>query len=77
MPLLNRLVILERYVDYAQSEHANGVPMSLLLKPIFNIAHGLPISRKWKAILMDIQQTKDSAALLEAISLFVDTSVMA
>ena len=77
VPLLNRLVILERYVDYAQSEHANGVPMSLLLKPIFNIAHGLPISRKWKAILMDIQQTKDSAALLEAISLFVDTSVMA
>ena len=69
-PLLSRLDILDSYANYVQTERANGVPMSLLLKPIFNMAHGLPIARKWKARLMEIQRTGDTAALLMSIALF-------
>ncbi len=65
VPLLNRSTILEKYVDYARPVLEKGVPMSLLLKPIFNLAHGLPGARAWKARLMTIQQARDSNALLQ------------
>ncbi len=74
-PLLAREHILKQYVEYARQEQEQGVPMSLLLKPLFNFAHGLPIARKWKAALMAIQQSKDSSALPSAISLFEENSV--
>ena len=70
IPLLKRSTMLENYVAYTRLALAKGVPMSLLLKPIFNMAHGLPGARGWKAQLMTIQQSGDSAALLQAISLF-------
>ena len=72
IPLLKRSTILENYVIYAQTEHEKGVPMSLLLKPIFNLSHGLPGARGWKGALMNIQQSKDSAALGHAASLFLE-----
>ena len=72
IPLLNRSAILESYIAYAQSEHSKGVPMSLLLKPIYNLAYGLPGARAWKVALMHIQQSKDVAELGRSISLFVE-----
>ena len=72
IPLLKRSTILERYVAYAQSVSTSGVSMSLLLKPIFNMAHGLPGARVWKARLMTIQQSGDAAALAQAVSIFAD-----
>ena len=70
IPLLTRATIMEQYVAYAQSASAIGVPMSLLLKPIFNMAHGLPGARVWKAQLMAIQQSGDGSKLSQATSLF-------
>ena len=63
IPLLKRACIVENYVDYATAVHAAGVPMRLLVKPILNLAHGLPFSKVWKERLMSIQQTSDSVAL--------------
>ena len=68
-PLLTRTMILERYIAYAQSAHLKGVPMSLLLKPIFNLAHGLAGARAWKAALMEIQQSKNSESLGRVVAL--------
>lgn len=70
MPLVTCTDVLNHYVLYALQEKARGVPCSLLLKPIFNMAHGLPIARKWKAALMDFQQSKNQQTLLNALSLF-------
>ena len=70
--LLTRTAILKGYIDYAQSAHGEGVPMSLLLKPIFNLAHGLPGARSWKAGLMAIQQSKSREGLGAVGSFFDD-----
>ena len=70
--LLSRAAILERYVAYVQSVVLKPVPISLLLKPIFNLAHGLPGARAWKALLMDVQQSGDCAALEQAILFLVE-----
>jgi tRNA-dihydrouridine synthase A len=65
--ILTRTAILERYVVYAQTVYQKRVPMSLLLKPIFNLAHGLPGARTWKAQLMTIQQSGNPTALDQAV----------
>lgn len=69
IPLLKRSTILEQYVAYVRSARARGVPMSLLLKPILNMVHGLPGARVWKSQLLATQQTGDCEALTDAVSL--------
>jgi tRNA-dihydrouridine synthase A len=64
-PLSDRATTLKCYLDYAADAFTQGVPMSLLLKPIFNLAHGLPGAKAWKAQLMQIQQSNSSKALKE------------
>lgn len=69
-PLLTRHAILESYFDYVESERAAGVSMSLLLKPIFNMAHACSGARAWKEELMHVQRSGDCGKLRDAISLF-------
>lgn len=69
-PLLTRLETLERYVEYILAIYHKGIPMSLLLKPLFNFAHGLSGAKTWKRKLMEIQQTQDVKALTQAIFFF-------
>lgn len=69
-PLLKRSVILENYVGYAQSMYEKNVPLSLLLKPIFGLAHGLAGARAWKNQLMTIQQSKNREGFAKVVSLF-------
>jgi tRNA-dihydrouridine synthase A len=64
IPLIERAAALENYMSYVESVLSNNIPISLLLKPILNLAHGLPNARKWKAKLMTIQQMKDIKALI-------------
>lgn len=72
IPLLKRSIMLENYVSYAQSAYGKGVPLSVLLKPIFNLAHGLPGARLWKAELMQIQQSKNGGELKKMVSMLVE-----
>lgn len=69
IPLLDRSLVLENYIDYALPMQEKGVPLSLLLKPIFGLAHGLPGARMWKNQLMNLQQSK---ALIEAARFFLN-----
>lgn len=57
--VLQRSQLFIKYRDYLLDQFSKGVPLSLLIKPIFNLAHGLPGARQWKKKLMMILQCKD------------------
>lgn len=57
---LKRSQIFVKYLDYLLVEHKQGVPLSLLVKPIFNLAFGLPGASQWKQKLMLILQSKNT-----------------
>jgi tRNA-dihydrouridine synthase A len=57
--LLKRSELLIKYIDYLRYEYQNGVALSLLVKPVFNLAHGLPGASQWKQMLMRLLQSKD------------------
>ncbi|MBA2710608.1 MAG: tRNA dihydrouridine(20/20a) synthase DusA [Tatlockia sp.] len=59
----SRHAILTDYLLYAEQQFEQNVPLSLLLKPIFNMAHGLPGAKKWKEQLVQIQQRKNPEGL--------------
>lgn len=62
-----RSQIVNLYLNYLFEEYNKGVSLSLLIKPIFNLAFGLPGASQWKKKLMLIMQTKN-------ISLFHELS---
>ena len=67
--MASRAEILDGYMPYLYQENARGVPLSLLLKPLFNFSNGLPCSKRWKAELTSAQQTKDLSFLSAAQAL--------
>lgn len=60
-PLPSRAGVFASYMDYAKSQ--TQVPLSLLLKPILNLVHGLADARKWKAQLLALKDLKDEGQL--------------
>ncbi|RUR12824.1 tRNA dihydrouridine(20/20a) synthase DusA [Legionella sp. km772] len=58
-PLLSRGELFRRYKHYMLDEYHSGAALSLLVKPIFNLAHGIPGANQWKKKLMVLLQTKD------------------
>lgn len=56
----SRSQIFNAYLEYLLDEYHKGVSLSLLIKPVFNLAFGLPGATQWKRKLMGILQTKDT-----------------
>lgn len=56
--LASRSEIFKQYLDYAHGQWQKGVPLSLLVKPVFNLVHGLSGSSVWKKKIMTLLQTK-------------------
>ncbi|WP_454783803.1 tRNA dihydrouridine(20/20a) synthase DusA [Legionella sp. WA2024007413] len=54
-----RSQVFNRYLDYLKEEYKKGASLSLLIKPVFNLAFGLPGASQWKRKLMLIMQTKN------------------
>jgi tRNA-dihydrouridine synthase A len=54
--LPTRAKILQQYFNYARRKHQQGTPLSVLIKPILNLAHGLPNARVWKASVLSLQR---------------------
>lgn len=82
VPLLTRSQLFSCYWEYLLRAYQNGAALSILVKPIFNLAHSLPGASHWKKFLMLLLQTKDfslfeqlSEYLLEREAEFVDLSV--
>lgn len=65
-PLRSRYEIFTDYAHYIEHQFRQNVPLSLLLKPVLNLAHGLTGSKKWKQLITHIQQSKDIGQLHEA-----------
>lgn len=64
-PKLKRSEVFAQYKEYLLKEFSKGVPISLLVKPIFNLAHGMPGASQWKKSLMIVLQTKNTSLLNE------------
>ncbi len=73
--LRTRGEILQDYMTYVEAVHSTGVPMSLLLKPILNMAHAMPGSRAWKERLGLVQRSGNCDELSDAINLFVEAEL--
>lgn len=70
--LLKRSEIYIQYLDYLKEHYNTGTSLSLLIKPIFNLAYGLPGSTQWKKELMNRLQSKNVSHLSELIPFLVD-----
>ena len=68
--MLNRVDIMDAYLNYMSLQVKQGAHFSLLLKPLFNFAHGMPYSTRWKSLLMNAQQAKEMITLQTVIDLF-------
>lgn len=62
--LIPRNEAFEIYAAYAQHAACQGISASVLLKPLFNLAHGMACAKQWKMALHDIQQSKNIESLL-------------
>lgn len=51
------------YLSYMAERVNESVPLSLLLKPLLNLSHGLVNARTWKTEIVRIQQEKECASL--------------
>ena len=72
--VLTRREILDTYLVYMEEQLSKGAVLSLLLKPLFNFAHGIPGSKQWKAALTKAQQTKVVSGLFSATDLLEERS---
>jgi tRNA-dihydrouridine synthase A len=70
--LIKRSKLFIRYLDYLLAEFNRGIPLSLLVKPIFGLAHGLPGASQWKQKLMQILQSKNTDLFSELIHYLQD-----
>lgn len=75
--LPDRVEAMTRYGEYIRLQAEAGVPWSLLLKPVFNLAHGLPGAGQWKKALTLVLQEKSMAAFDEAIKVLVTRATAA
>lgn len=58
IPCIEREDVLTLYLEYVLEQQTRGTPLSILLKPILNLAHGLPGARGWKQEVMQVLQGK-------------------
>lgn len=72
LPLPTRSAIWHDYIIYIRRQFEQGVPLSLLLKPVFNLAHGLPGAKHWKDRLMQAQQLKQLDKLEQSMFMLSD-----
>lgn len=57
-PIRTRHEILTDYFAFAARQFEKGLPLSVLIKPVLNMAHGLEGAKKWKERLLLAQQGK-------------------
>ena len=63
----SRTIVLQNYLAYARSQHAEHETIHRLFKPILNLVHGLPGARAWKAALLKIQSIREKQALEQLV----------
>lgn len=69
IPLPTRYQIACTYFQYIQT--IQHTPLSVLLKPILNLAHGMPHAKIWKQHLMQIQRNQTFPTNFDSILAFL------
>ncbi|HBD9290819.1 TPA: tRNA dihydrouridine(20/20a) synthase DusA [Legionella pneumophila] len=64
---IKRSQLLMNYLDYWFDQSRANLSLSILVKPLFNLAFGLPGAKHWKKKLMNIIQEKDTSGFSELI----------
>ena len=78
-PLKSRSELFNHYLVYLMNEYSSGVSLSLLIKPLFNLAFGLPGASQWKKKIMELLQTKD-VSIFQQLSQYlsnIESSIIA
>ncbi len=70
MEVLSATEVIHQYLQYVRVQFQQGVPLSILLKPIFNFSCKRPFAKIWKQQLMSAQQNKSTALLDSAEQLY-------
>lgn len=70
-PLPSRQQILSDYLQYASRQLEQGQPLSLLLKPLYNLMHAQPQAKKWKQCLLSAQQNRQFTVLESSYMAFL------
>ncbi len=65
--LPSREVVLSQYADYLEELDLTHLSISLLIKPLFNLFHGLPGAKLWKERLITIQRHKSLEHLRQTL----------
>lgn len=63
-PVPSRSQAIAFYLDYARRQQLMGQPLSVLLKPLYQMAHGLPFAKNWKQQLLSAKQSGNLSDLL-------------
>lgn len=61
--ILSRANAFETYIPYLKKQLQLGIPVSLLLKPLYELCHGLMGTRRWKQDLLLFQQNPNTEHL--------------
>lgn len=77
-PILDRYEILQMYFTYAETVLQEGISLARILKPLLNLANGLPIAKQWKLLVMQAQYQKNLNLLLQdtTITDYFKTSIL-
>lgn len=75
--LLKRSQLFQLYKNYLVHEYEKGIPLSLLIKPIFNLAHGMQGASQWKQKLMLVLQSKNINLLSELFEYLLELDAIA
>lgn len=65
-PSFARHQLMYHYIEHINLQFQQGVPLTILLKPLLNLAYGLPGCKVFKKRLLAIQQSKQLAELEQA-----------
>ena len=71
-PKRTRSEVFSEYREYMLDEYTKGAPLSLLVKPVFNLVYGLPGASQWKQLWMQVLQSKDLSLLAQLTQYLLD-----
>jgi tRNA-dihydrouridine synthase A len=69
---LKRSHFFLQYREYLLNEYSKGTPLSVLVKPVFNLSHGMPGASQWKKQLMLVLQSKNISIFDELIHFLLE-----
>ena len=65
---LSRWQVLAEFVPYLESQFVQGVPLSILCRPLMNMFHGLSGARNWRRALTEAMAQRALSAVVKLLT---------